>query len=208
MTMAATKRARVDRAMVTEMRVVGDEEGEGEVAEEGNDHRNGTDGGDVGPCEAGHVEEAGQHPHVEKDRLGVAHDHRKTGKETGPFAGAGEVAVLVDRFARGADHEIAHDKEGRRGDPAHEFEKIAIDRENPCHAKNGEEGPDEIAERHAQRERPCGGKPARKRTGDERDPDGAGGDEEKEDPEAIEGQFGGRDGHAMWPSAFRGEKGL
>ncbi len=29
MTMAATKRARVDRVMVTEMRVVGDEEGEG-----------------------------------------------------------------------------------------------------------------------------------------------------------------------------------
>ncbi len=29
MTMAATKRARVDRAMVTEMRVVGDEEGKG-----------------------------------------------------------------------------------------------------------------------------------------------------------------------------------
>ncbi len=28
MTMAATKRARVDRAMVTEIRVVGDEEGE------------------------------------------------------------------------------------------------------------------------------------------------------------------------------------
>jgi hypothetical protein len=30
MTMAATKWARVDRAMVTEMRVVGDEEGEGD----------------------------------------------------------------------------------------------------------------------------------------------------------------------------------
>jgi hypothetical protein len=29
MTMAATKRARVDRAMVTEMRVVGDKEGKG-----------------------------------------------------------------------------------------------------------------------------------------------------------------------------------
>ncbi len=29
MAMAATKRARVDRAMVTEMRVVGDEEGKG-----------------------------------------------------------------------------------------------------------------------------------------------------------------------------------
>ncbi len=29
MTMAAMKRARVDRGMVTEMRVVGDEEGEG-----------------------------------------------------------------------------------------------------------------------------------------------------------------------------------
>jgi hypothetical protein len=29
MTMAAMKRARVDRAMVTEMRVVGDKEGEG-----------------------------------------------------------------------------------------------------------------------------------------------------------------------------------
>ena len=28
--MAATKRARVDRALVTELRVVGDEEGEGE----------------------------------------------------------------------------------------------------------------------------------------------------------------------------------
>jgi hypothetical protein len=30
MTMAATKRARVDRGMVTEIRVVGDEEGEGD----------------------------------------------------------------------------------------------------------------------------------------------------------------------------------
>ncbi len=30
MTMAATKRARVDRAMVTEIRVVGDEEGKGD----------------------------------------------------------------------------------------------------------------------------------------------------------------------------------
>ncbi len=29
MTMAATKRARVDRAIMTEMRVVGDEEGKG-----------------------------------------------------------------------------------------------------------------------------------------------------------------------------------
>ncbi len=40
MTMAATKRARVDRAMVTEIRVVGDEEGKGddekdEVGDEG-----------------------------------------------------------------------------------------------------------------------------------------------------------------------------
>ncbi len=40
MTMAATKRARVDRAMVTEMRVVGDKEGKGndkkdDVGEEG-----------------------------------------------------------------------------------------------------------------------------------------------------------------------------
>ena len=33
--MAATKRARVDRAMVTEMRVVGDEEGEGDDEKDG-----------------------------------------------------------------------------------------------------------------------------------------------------------------------------
>jgi hypothetical protein len=35
MTMAATKRARLDRAMVTEMRVVGDEEGEGDDEKDG-----------------------------------------------------------------------------------------------------------------------------------------------------------------------------
>ncbi len=35
MTMAATKRARVDRAMVTEMRVVGDKEGEGDDEKDG-----------------------------------------------------------------------------------------------------------------------------------------------------------------------------
>ncbi len=33
--MAATKRARVDRAMVTEMRVVGDEEGKGNDEKDG-----------------------------------------------------------------------------------------------------------------------------------------------------------------------------
>ncbi len=33
--MAATKRARVDRAMVTEIRVVGDKEGEGKDEEDG-----------------------------------------------------------------------------------------------------------------------------------------------------------------------------
>ncbi len=33
--MAATKRARVDRAMVTKMRVVGDEEGEGDDEKDG-----------------------------------------------------------------------------------------------------------------------------------------------------------------------------
>ncbi len=35
MTMAATKRARVDRAMVTEMRVVGNKEGEGDNKKDG-----------------------------------------------------------------------------------------------------------------------------------------------------------------------------
>ncbi len=35
MTIAATKRARVDRAMVTEMRVVGGEEGEGNDEKDG-----------------------------------------------------------------------------------------------------------------------------------------------------------------------------
>jgi hypothetical protein len=35
MTMAATKRARVDRAMVTEMRVVGDKEGKGDYKKNG-----------------------------------------------------------------------------------------------------------------------------------------------------------------------------
>ncbi len=35
MTMAATKRVRVDRGMVTEMRVVGDEEGEGNDEKDG-----------------------------------------------------------------------------------------------------------------------------------------------------------------------------
>ncbi len=35
MTMAATKRARVDRAMVTEMRVVGNEEGGGDDKKDG-----------------------------------------------------------------------------------------------------------------------------------------------------------------------------
>ncbi len=35
MMMAATKRARVDRAMVTEMRVVGDEEGKGNNEKDG-----------------------------------------------------------------------------------------------------------------------------------------------------------------------------
>ncbi len=35
MTMAATKRARVDRGMVTEMRVVGNEEGEGDDKKDG-----------------------------------------------------------------------------------------------------------------------------------------------------------------------------
>ncbi len=35
MTMAATKRARVDRVMVTEMRVVGDKEGEGDDKKDG-----------------------------------------------------------------------------------------------------------------------------------------------------------------------------
>ncbi len=34
MTMAVTKRARVDRAMVTKMRVVGNEEGEGDDAKD------------------------------------------------------------------------------------------------------------------------------------------------------------------------------
>jgi hypothetical protein len=35
MTMAATKRARVDRAMMTEMRVVGDKEGKGDNEKDG-----------------------------------------------------------------------------------------------------------------------------------------------------------------------------
>ncbi len=35
MTMAATKRARVERGMVTEMRVVGDKEGEGDDEKDG-----------------------------------------------------------------------------------------------------------------------------------------------------------------------------
>ncbi len=35
MTMAATKRARVERGMVTEMRVVGDEEGKGDDEKDG-----------------------------------------------------------------------------------------------------------------------------------------------------------------------------
>ncbi len=42
--MAATKRARVDRAMVTEMRVVGNEEGKGDdekVGDEGGMRRRG-----------------------------------------------------------------------------------------------------------------------------------------------------------------------
>jgi hypothetical protein len=41
MTMAATKRARVDRAMVTKIRVVGDEEGKGNDKKDDVDDKGG-----------------------------------------------------------------------------------------------------------------------------------------------------------------------
>ena len=41
MTMAATKRARVDRGMVTEMRVVADEEGKGDDEKDGVSNKGG-----------------------------------------------------------------------------------------------------------------------------------------------------------------------
>ena len=40
--MAATKRARLDRAMVTEMRVVGDEEGKGDNEKDGGGDEGGV----------------------------------------------------------------------------------------------------------------------------------------------------------------------
>jgi hypothetical protein len=42
MTMAATKRARVERAMVTAMRVVGDEEGKGDDEKDGGGNEGGV----------------------------------------------------------------------------------------------------------------------------------------------------------------------